>query len=1095
MLDTTHQHAQGAAWPRTPFPGLRPFQVNKDSDESLIFYGRTTDKDEILKRLNTKHLVFVIGPSGCGKSSLIKAGVIPALEAGLLTDAGYKWRATEMRPGQRPLWHLAAALARLVPDQAEDGKLVQQIYEVLRSDPNGLWLVAEFLRPKSGDPNPLLLLVDQFEEIFGLQVSSSDEMRRLVECIVRFCEKPHPNLYCIVTMRTDFLGMCANSPRLADVINDTLFMTPVLRHDELRLVTTLPPQDYHGEVDSELVGDIIEDMPAEVGYDPDHLPLLQHALLWLWHQAVADSGATRSPRPDDDPPEKPIRLSSEQYRRQGRLKGILNKHAEDIYRRLDARGQEIAEVMFRRLSERDAESRYRRSPATFGTVRKLAGCTPSELERVVALFSAPDVVFVERRLAARKGDELLDVSHESLIRQWRRLRAWADDEAEKLRRFREFAAAAGDWQRRGKSDDYLKSHTQLEFWQDWWQQNAPCREWLKRYGLLAEQLGLAEEYLKESQAKAAARQKQREQAERRTFITRLAMLAVAVLVVVSIPAVFAVINGLNRDKLELARAKVLASQASEALDRDGATRGLLIALAGLDGATRYVPELERVAYRSLQELREKQIFPSAGYFPSSSFSPRGRILMATNNSQLEFWNLETSQLIDSTPVPGFPAFVRPKWSDKGDFIVVGSGDGRTVLFAPCSRAALRPLFASCQGGATDIEQVIPGEGSDSPTWPSTLSPDGSLLLSGGFGVPPRLWDVSQPAEHEHKIRDGSAGMAIAFNGDATLLATGAVDGTVHVYDTATLTEKYTFQPSRPKFGSEASASFARRIPVNVPVSSVTFHPTNKDLLLATYNNGMLRVWNFTDATVLHERQMGAPGFMSSAVNADGTRIAVTSEDGAVKVWDPETDDVFSLRGHRRFIWSVEFSRSDDLLLSASSDSTRIWSMQAALHATVVSGQAWRMPSNSLENADGRVTIHNGVGREVSVATQASSPAVAAAVTADGTHALLALQNGELKLYDTAESIAVFRAPADVQWQAVGFLAEPDRVAALATSGEIYTWPYFKDRQALIRFAREQLPLEKGQKVELTTAERCRLGIVDAGACEPYRLASAGSRTY
>src|SRR5262249_37927329 len=206
-------------------------------------------------------------------------------------------------------------------------------------------------------------------------------------------------------------------------------------------------------------------------------------------------------------PDKPIRLSSEQYRRQGRLKGILNKHAEDIHRRLDARGQQIAEAMFRRLSERDAENRYRRSPATFGVVRKLAGCTPSELERVVAVFSAPDVVFVERRPAARKDDELLDVSHESLIRQWRRLRAWADDEAEKVRRFREFAAAAGDWQRRGKSDDYLKSHGQLEFWQDWWKQNAPCHEWLKRYGLLAQQLGLAQEYLKESQAKAAARQK------------------------------------------------------------------------------------------------------------------------------------------------------------------------------------------------------------------------------------------------------------------------------------------------------------------------------------------------------------------------------------------------------------------------------------------------------------------------------------------------------------------------------------------------------------------------------------------------------------
>src|SRR5262249_1654040 len=156
-------------------------------------------------------------------------------------------------------------------------------------------------------------------------------------------------------------------------------------------------------------------------------------------------------------------------------------------------------------------------------------------------------------------------------------------------------------------------------------------------------------------------------------------------------------------------------------------------------------------------------------------------------------------------------------------------------------------------------QAIPGEGSDTPSWPSTLSPDGSLLLSGGFGVSPKLWEVSQPAARGRKGRDEAAGRAIAFNGDGTLLAPGAVAGPAHVYDTATLEEKSTFQPSRPKFGgNEAGASLGRRIPLNVTVSSVSFHPANKDLLLAAYIDGTIRIWNFTDGTVLHQKQMGAP---------------------------------------------------------------------------------------------------------------------------------------------------------------------------------------------------------------------------------------------
>src|SRR5205823_13339259 len=107
------QAALAPRWPASPFPGLRPFRITASEDESLIFYGRNRAKDEILARLNSSHLVFVVGPSGCGKSSLLKVGVIPALEAGLLTHSGANWRVAEMRPGDRPVRTLSYALAEL----------------------------------------------------------------------------------------------------------------------------------------------------------------------------------------------------------------------------------------------------------------------------------------------------------------------------------------------------------------------------------------------------------------------------------------------------------------------------------------------------------------------------------------------------------------------------------------------------------------------------------------------------------------------------------------------------------------------------------------------------------------------------------------------------------------------------------------------------------------------------------------------------------------------------------------------------------------------------------------------------------------------
>ncbi len=90
----------------TPYPGLRPFR----SDETGIFFGREAQVDALLEKLDHFRFLAVIGPSGCGKSSLVRAGMIPALETGLLARAGVRWQVATMRPGERPLRRLAEAL-------------------------------------------------------------------------------------------------------------------------------------------------------------------------------------------------------------------------------------------------------------------------------------------------------------------------------------------------------------------------------------------------------------------------------------------------------------------------------------------------------------------------------------------------------------------------------------------------------------------------------------------------------------------------------------------------------------------------------------------------------------------------------------------------------------------------------------------------------------------------------------------------------------------------------------------------------------------------------------------------------------------------
>jgi hypothetical protein len=364
-------------------------------------------------------------------------------------------------------------------------------------------------------------------------------------------------------------------------------------------------------------------MTADAQYNPDHLPLMQHVLLWLWNKTVAEAGVDL-PRPDQPSPAQPLLLTCKNYVAFKGLKGILNHHAEELFGLLDERGKQIAEVMFRRLSERDAENRYRRSPAPASTICALARCSKSELGSVASIFADPDVAFIDRRPLANKEDELLDISHESLIRQWERLRKWVDDEAEKIRSFRDLARSAARWDCHNRSKSFFKERDELRYWENWREQTNPTGEWIERYRLhqvegksVADLFGLTEEYLRRNHNSVAGK--------------RVATISAVVIGAVVGWAITAwVINYINQRtvyQLGEAKARILAARGEEALERDGATKALLIALAGLQGATKYVPDLERLAYRSLQDLREQRIFSLGSQLASSSFSPNGETLL------------------------------------------------------------------------------------------------------------------------------------------------------------------------------------------------------------------------------------------------------------------------------------------------------------------------------------------------------------------------------------------------------------------------------------------------------------------------------------
>jgi WD40 repeat protein/DNA-binding SARP family transcriptional activator/energy-coupling factor transporter ATP-binding protein EcfA2 len=212
-------HGSNALRDICPFKGLAAFE----SVDAEFFFGRERLVDELLGRLEDAPFLALVGASGSGKSSLLRAGLLPALERDhVLVRAG---------------------------------------------------------EPQSFAGTAKVFAVDQFEELFAAEVTE-ERRAAFVSALVEAAWDPERRALVIIALRADFFVQLARYPELGDLVGPNHVLLGPMSTSELRRAIEGPSERVGLEVEPELVDTLVDDVAGE----PGGLPLLSTALVDLWEE-------------------------------------------------------------------------------------------------------------------------------------------------------------------------------------------------------------------------------------------------------------------------------------------------------------------------------------------------------------------------------------------------------------------------------------------------------------------------------------------------------------------------------------------------------------------------------------------------------------------------------------------------------------------------------------------------------------------------------------------------------------------------------------------------------------------------------------------
>ncbi len=984
---TSEQSIASFAENENPYKGLRAFGEGDAQD----FFGREALTQQLLIRLGEggelARFLAVVGPSGSGKSSVVKAGLIPALRRGALPGSE-NWFIIEMTPGAHPLEELEAALLRVAVNPP--ASLIEQF----KSDSRGL--IRAVRRSLPDDPTiELVLVIDQFEEVFTL-LQDEKERLRFLGLLVSAILDENSRIRIVLTLRADFIDRPLGYVDFGELLHQRMEIVLPLTPDELESAIVSPAGRVGLRFETGLVPAIVHDL----GDQPGTLPLLQYALTELYEKRDGDA------------------LTKSAYQEIGGVIGALGRRAEDVFTKLDSGSQAIAKQLFLRLVTLGEGVEDTRRRTLIAELEKLQFDDitvkwdfPGSLQKVMDAFGRARMLSFDRDPETR--GPTVEVAHEAILREWKRLREWLNESRALVRMQRQLAQAASEWLEADRDTSFLLTGAKLAQYEGWTtnsevaltQQelnylNASINERDKREKEEAErqrrELETAKKLAETEKARAEEQSAHARRLRQRAWVLT-GVLGVA-LILAFLATSFARSANTNLDVAQSANTQMVSERNRADDERDAAVaaqatsqaetyaRATAEALAENQASLAFARELsaaavsnlqmdpERSALLALQALRIADILearnalrqsipslhllksiPAHNQAPGVDYSPDGKLIASIEyfGGEVKIWDAENYQLLHT--FPGEPDALAAD--------IVFNPDGKLL--------------------ATSIIKYVDVIESDGK---SVRYPTTKIVF----------WDVVNEQivysldGKAHQTLTANISGHIAFSPDGRRLATANFTGLPRVFDVASQEELLTL------VGHEIIAE------------GLAYSPDGK-LLATSDQNGNIVIWSAYTGQVLLNLEHPGP-IHSLAFNPNSARLASVSENGTIKVWNAVTGtELLRLQGGLSGLYDVAFTPNGKSLVTC--------------------------------GKDGSVRVRDvEFGQEYLNLTSSTSTVISLAVSPDGTRIVSSAYDGTVKIWDARPNgeVFTFLDHSDAVWD-LDYSPDGALLASSGFDGKINIW--------------------------------------------------------